>query len=58
MNKPTALEDRVLAVQKDVKKLKDAAYADHRLIEKLNNQHIALLKTVTNLVEILQDDHK
>jgi len=44
MNEPITLHARVLALQIDVKALKNAAYADHRLIEKMNQRITQLEK--------------
>ena len=60
MNSPTieSLHKRLLNAQKDIKLLKDATYADHRLMEKMDkrisiNQEI--LKKLTNIVEQMNE---
>ena len=60
MNSPTieSLHKRLLNAQKDIKLLKDAAYSEHRLMEKMDkrisiNQEI--LKKLTNIVEQMNE---
>ena len=38
------MHKRLLAAQKDIQNLKNAAYADHRLIEKMNTRMDQLIK--------------
>jgi len=60
MNEPTSMHKRLLNAQKDIKLLKSAAYADHRLMEKMDkrisiNQEI--LKKLTNIVEQMNEQN-
>ena len=43
------LHDRVLALQKEVRVLKNAAYADHRLMEKMYRTQNQLTKRIHKL---------
>jgi len=57
-NQTEPLHARLLVAQKDIQKLKDAAYAEHRLVTKMGEQIKTLSKMVQTLQEQLQDDGK
>lgn len=62
---PTTLHTRVLKLQKEMKALKDATYADHRILEQIYTQqkiHRKALDTMKKMLDAitttLQDDNK
>ena len=62
MNATEPLHRRLLVAQKDILKLKNAAYANHRLMEKMDVRITNLAKLVTRLTTIVktmdEDDNK
>jgi len=59
------IHNRVLALQKEIIEVKHAAYADHRLVEKMNDRLNAqqattntLRKMIDVLIKQLEDDGK